>query len=303
MADANRINTRIAWLRKNRPNDPEIKQLQTRLDTLTPSAPPAGATPPASEAPPATSPPALGFDPKRVETRIAWLKKNRPNDPEIQKLQSKMQSAPAPSPDGTPAPVQGEPLQEVASDYAGDVAAGAGLGDVFDPKLDDRPSQGDLLAARDARQKELESYLARDIDSAYSKARENLEQEMFNRGIPAGSQQFTDRMRMLDDNFSRQRADIRAQALQFGGQEFERDFQAGETRRTNQLGEQVTVNQTNLGNVKGLTDIDLAYKTLAEQRRQANQSAALTRAQIARQGGSGGGSGPAQPVINSPFVG
>ncbi len=289
-------------MRKNRPNDPEIKQLQTRLGTLTPSAPPAGATPPASEAPPATSPPALGFDPKRVETRIAWLKKNRPNDPEIQKLQSKMQSAPAPSPEGAPAPVQGEPLQEVASDYAGDVAAQAGLGGAFSPKLTDRPLPPDLTEARRAQQQELESYLSRDIDSAYSKARESLEQEMFNRGIPVGSQQFTDRMRMLDDNFSRQRGDIRAQALQFGGQELERTFNMGETRRINELGEGVTMDDVNMGRVKGLTDIDIAYRTLAEQRRQANLQNQVANRSIAARGG-GGGSGPAQPVINSPFVG
>jgi hypothetical protein len=243
----------------------------------------------------------------RIQNRINFLKKNRPNDPEIKQLQKKLGSMPAdPSaPEAAPAPapeVPAEPLPKVAVDYASEIAADSGVKDAFTPTLTDRPLQPDLNQARLQQQQELESYLSRDIDSAYEKARKQQEQQLFNRGVPVGSEQYTDSMKMLDDNFSRQRGDIRSQALQFGGQETERTFGMGETRRTNELGEQVTANQTNMGNVGAFTDIDLAYKQLQEQKRQANQNASLTRAQIAKQGG-GGRASTSTPIVESPFVG
>lgn len=237
----------------------------------------------------------------RIQARIDFLKKNRPNDPEIKKLQSKLGSTPADP--AAPAPeVPAEPLPKASIDYASDIAADSGVNQAFKPELTDRPLQADLNQARLQQQQELETYLGRDIDSAYEKARKQQEQQLLNRGIPIGSEQYTDSMKMLDDNFSRQRGDIRAQALQFGGQELERTFGMGEDRRTNQLNEQVTANKTNMGNIGGFADIDLAYKQLQEQKRQANQNASLTRAQIAKQGG-GGRSSTSTPIVESPFVG
>lgn len=234
----------------------------------------------------------------RIQKRIDFLKKNRPNDPEIKKLQSKLGGMPA-APE-----VPAEPLPKVAVDYASDIAADSGANEAFKPTLTDRPLQSDLNQARTQQQQELESYLGRDVDAAYSKARQDFEQKMYNKGVAPGSPQWLDEMKSVDDNFSRQKGDIRAQALQFGGQEMERTFGMGETRRTNELGEQVTANQTNMGNVGAFTDIDLAYKQLQEQKRQANQSASLTRAQIAKQGGGGGGrSSTSTPIVESPFVG
>ena len=241
----------------------------------------------------------------RIQTRIDFLKKNRPNDPEIKKLQKKLVGAPSdPGTPAAPAPeVPADPLPKAAVDYASDIAADSGVNEAFAPTLTDRPLQPDLNAARLQQQQELETYLSRDIDSAYEKARKAEEQRLFNTGNPAGSEQYKDAMRMLDDNFARQKGDIRAQALQFGGQELDRTFGMGETRRTNELGEQVTTNQTNMGNVGAFTDIDLAYKQLQEQKRQANQNASLTRAQIAKQGGGGGRSSTSTPIVESPFVG
>lgn len=233
---------------------------------------------------------------QRIQNRIDFLKKNRPNDPEIKKLQQKLGSSPtapeAPAPD----------ISKTSENYASEIAADSGVTQPFKPELTDRPLQADLNAARLDQQQQLESYLGRDIDSAYEKARKRQEQQLFNRGIPVGSEQYADSMKMLDDNFARQRGDIRAQALQFGGQEMDRTFGMGETRRTNELGEQVTANQTNLGNIGAFTDIDLAYKQLAEQKRQANQANSIARQQLAKQGG-GGRASTSTPIVESPFVG
>lgn len=302
MADA-RIQARIDFLKKNRPGDPEIKQLQKKLA----SAPMADPGQPAASEQPAAPVDDGSAQTARQQERLAYLQKNRPGDPEIKELQKKLGNAPAATTPGAPAPeVPAEPLPKVAVDYASDIAADSGVNEAFKPELTDRPLQPDLNQARLQQQQELETYLSRDIDSAYEKARKQQEQQLFNKGIPLGSEQYTDSMKMLDDNFSRQKGDIRAQALQFGGQEIERTFGMGEDRRTNQLNEQVTTNKTNMGNVGAFTDIDLAYKQLAEQRRQANQNASLTRAQIAKQGGGGGGGGRSStstPIVESPFVG
>jgi hypothetical protein len=310
MADA-RIQARIDFLKKNRPNDPEIKQLQKKLAS-TPAAP-------------APEQPAAPVDDgsaqaARQQERIDYLQKNRPGDPEIKELQKKLGGGqqggdisgisgmgdPAATPPGTPAPeVPAEPLPKVAVDYASDIAADSGVNQAFTPELTDRPLDADLNQARLQQQQELETYLGRDIDSAYEKARKQQEQQLFNRGIPVGSEQYADSMKMLDDNFARQKGDIRAQSLQYGGQELERTFRLGEDRRAGELDEQLTTNKTNMGNVGSFADIDLAYKQLAEQRRQANQNASLTRAQLAKQGGGGGGGrvSTSTPIVESPFVG
>jgi hypothetical protein len=236
----------------------------------------------------------------RQQERLAFLKKNRPNDPEIKQLQKKIGATP-----GAPA-APPPPLQESATNYAADIAAQSGVNQAFTPTLTERPLQADLNQARLGQQQELEDYLGRDIDAAYEQARKQEEQRLFNKGVPMGSEQYKDGMKMLDDNFARQRGDIRAQALQFGGQEMDRTFGMGEARRAGELSEQTGINQTNLGNMGVMTDIDLAYKQLAEQRRQANQGnkiqqgqLGIQRQQLARQGRGGGGSAIAQ----SPFVG
>lgn len=70
--------------------------------------PPAAAPPPAAPSPGSGQPPsgqsrntAMARDPKpvenmaRVDNRIAWLKKNRPNDPEIKQLEARIRATPA----------------------------------------------------------------------------------------------------------------------------------------------------------------------------------------------------------------
>jgi hypothetical protein len=251
----------------------------------------------------------------RIQARIDFLKKNRPNDPEIKKLQSKLGGGqqgqtiggvggmgdPAATPAAPMTPAQ--PLPKVATDYASDIAASSGVNQAFDPNLSDRPLNDDLIQARLEQQQQLEDYLGRDIDSAYEKARKQQEQQLFNRGIPLGSEQYIDGMKMLDDNFARQRADIRAQALQFGGQEMQSTFQMGEEKRANQLNEQLAANQTNMGNIGAFSDIDLAYKNLQQQKKQANMQNSLAQQQLAKQGGGGGSSTTSAPIVQSPFVG
>lgn len=236
----------------------------------------------------------------RIQARIDFLKKNRPNDPEIAQLQSKLGAAP-----GAPAPAP--PIDQRANQYASDLAVNGGVTQPFNPTLDARPGSGDLIADRQRQEQDLQGYLGRDLDSEYAKAKQMMEQDLYNRGQPIdpNNQGYKDSLKLLDDNFSRQKADIRAQALQFGGQEMDRTFGQGEQRRANQLNEQTTAYNTNLGGVSALSDIDLAYKQLAQQKQAQKQNYRLGQGQLGLQRqalakrGSGGGGGA---VAQSPFV-
>jgi hypothetical protein len=102
--DADRINTRINFLRKTQPNSPEIAQLQTKL-----------AAQPAAKAPAGTP------DTARQAARLAWLQKNRPNDPQIKQLQASLGTQAPPS-GGTPPPDNSTP--NPANNPQPDVATG-----------------------------------------------------------------------------------------------------------------------------------------------------------------------------------
>lgn len=239
----------------------------------------------------------------RQQQRLAYLLKNRPNDPQVKQLQAAGVTVPTA---GTPGAQAAPPIDERANQYASDIAAG-GVSQPFNPTLDARPGSGDLIADRQRQEQDLQGYLGRDLDSEYAKAKQMMDQDLQNRGQPIDPKNpaYQESLKLLDDNFSRQRADIRAQALQFGGQEMDRTFGQGEQRRANQLNEQTTSYNTNLGGVSALSDIDLAYKQLAAQKKAQQQTYKLGQGQLGLQRqalAKRGGGGSSSAVAESPFV-
>ena len=82
----------------------------------------------------------VAFDPARATTRVRYLKRVRPNDPEIRKLEGKLKTsgyvAPGVTPAPTPAPTQEERVVTAGGDVFGwGTAYGA-------PKKDAAPAAG-----------------------------------------------------------------------------------------------------------------------------------------------------------------
>ncbi len=131
-------------------------------------------------------------------------------------------------------------------------------------------------------------------------------------------------MKVLDDDFARQRADVRSQALQFGGTEQERLFNENEQTRTNQYNEQAGTRNQRINEVNQWSGAGTGAQIpqfLPYQGTQVNYGSpneigsALTAARqnnrqlsIAQQaankagGGGGGGRAPTPAVASSPFV-
>ncbi len=210
--------------------------------------------------------------------------------------------------------------RELALSLAGE----GNLNQQFDPKLQDRIGSGDLINDRRRQEEELSQYLARDMDKNYDTKKQQLEQTLYNRGIALdpNNKQYQDHMREFEDTFARERGDIRAQALQFGGQEMDRTFGMNEQTRANQFNEQQGTRNQRIGEINQWAGAGTGaqipnftpYQGTSVNYGSPNQiGLGLTAAQqnarqlkIAQQAanrvGGGGGGGSSQTVATSPFV-
>jgi hypothetical protein len=146
-------------------------------------------------------------------------------------------------------------ISKSGRDIAQYLLENGGLNQQFDPQLTARVGTGDLLADRRAQEQELQGYLGRDLESDYAKRKAALDNEMYNKGIPPNPQnpEYKAQLQALNDDFARQRGDIRAQTLQFGGSEMERGFQMNEQRRANEFQEQLGTRGQRISDVSNLS--------------------------------------------------
>ncbi len=219
-------------------------------------------------------------------------------------------------------------ISSMGRDYAMSLAGSSGLDKAFDPTLDPRTSTGDLVADRKRQEGELSDYLSRDFATKKAQDRNDFETSLYNRGIPLDPQNeaYKRAETEFNDNWNSKEADVRAEALQFGGTEMDRSFSQGEQRRANQLSEQTQVRGQRLGEVgawAGLgtgvqgpnfgpaqgvdyslsspVEIDQALKAGRISAQQAKT--AMEAVRKAGSGGGGGGSGAGKTAIEtSPFV-
>jgi hypothetical protein len=104
--------------------------------------------------------------------------------------------------------------------------------------LINRQSSGDLLQDRQRIEEDIYGRLTRDVDSNEQRARQQAEQDLYNKGIefnPDPNSRYQQELKMVTDRFDRLRQDARSQAIQMGGQEWERSFNIGETTNANNL--------------------------------------------------------------------
>lgn len=149
----------------------------------------------------------------------------------------------------------GQGLSQAGLDMAFGALQGSGLGQAFNPQLADRTTTGDLNADRARIEDEVFGRLTRDLDQQYGNAMQAKEQELYNKGIPFSpdpNSRYQQELNAINRRFDDQRADARAQAVQLGGQEFERSFGIGEQLRANQFAEQAGMNNQNLSQIGAL---------------------------------------------------
>lgn len=216
-------------------------------------------------------------------------------------------------------------LSQMGRGMAESLIGQGGLGQAFNPNLDPRTSTGDFVADRRRQEQDLQNYLSRDFATNKAQEKNDIETALYSRGIPLDpmSDAYQRAMKSFDDKWARQEADVRAQALQFGGSELDRSFGMNEQRRANQFSEQQGTRQQQLGEVGAWSQFGQGAQLPQFQGFQgANYqigspveiNAALTAAQqnaqqlkmqkqaLNRQGGGGGGGAGQQPVEQSPFV-
>lgn len=200
---------------------------------------------------------------------------------------------------------------------AQNVLQGSNLGQAFNPQLAARTSSGDMLTDRARIENEVFGRLTRGMDEEKNRERSQLEQSLFNRGIPVGSQLFNQQMSEFDKRYDTRAADARAQAAELGGAEWGRSFGINEQLIANQLNQAQSVQNQNLQNVGALSQFGSGLQLPQFQGYQGTtysqpgavetwatiQGVKQNQQQINQQkrpAGGGGGTGqPAQP--QSPF--
>lgn len=200
-----------------------------------------------------------------------------------------------------------------ASDIAFNQLQNSGFNDPFSANLTDRTDTGNTVEDRKRMEDEVFGRLTRGQDEQKKKDQDQLAQDLQNRGIPVGSEQYNSQMKEFNNRYDTMNLDARAQATQMGGEEWQRQFGVQEQRRSDQLAEQQAqrnqrLNETGafqqMGN-QGLGNYNQLQQT-RNQTRQLNEAIRQSKRSGKGKGGGGGrkrgGSGgyTPSPFVNSP---
>ena len=168
---------------------------------------------------------------------------------------------------------------------AGDAALtnlqGAGLGTSFTPQLTDRTTTGNLEADRSRIEDAVFGTLTRDLDQNYENRRQQVEQTLRNKGIPFSADpksRYQQELGALNRQYDDARLTARQTATEMGGQEYQRNFDIGETLRSNQFAEQAGTRNQQLGEVNSLSGMGLPGVVGFEQLSDVDKQRALEKA-------------------------
>lgn len=169
---------------------------------------------------------------------------------------------------------------------------------------------GDFLAKRQEIEDQVFNRLTRDLDQNYGDRKAQLEQTLYNRGIPLDPEnpQYQKHMKAIDDQYNRAREEARQTAIATGGQELSRQFGLEQGTHQQQLSDVGFLQQQGTGfvnpnlpgyqapqyNLPSPTELDLAYKQLQMQQREHE----LAMQKLGR--GGGGGAAPAEQAPAGP---
>lgn len=249
-----------------------------------------------------------GGDPTRKQQRALNVLQNRANQ-----FAAANPNQPINTPATLPGIQQGNMnIAATGNEYAQNLLANGGFQNPFTYDLSPRIGQDNLNNFRQSAFDTQYGYLTRDLGQQEAQAGQDIGQSLTDRGITYSADpnsRYQQEMRDYTNRFDRARADARAQADQFAGQEMQRMFGINEQTRANQMNEQGGQWNQRLSDIAGFSNLGIpnvmGFEQLTDQDKALRKQWKIAQLQ---KGGSGGGGGggtaqPAGPNHSNPFTG
>lgn len=197
-----------------------------------------------------------------------------------------------------------------------------GFSGEFNPNLTARTSTGSLEGDRARIEEAVFGRLTKTTDRDFGREKEQMKQELFNRGIPLEEIESRPEMQALNERYDSIKEQARNNAIEVGGNEYSRNFGINEQMRANDYSQQLGGRQQNFGETASLsqygqgaqlpqfqayqgTNYDIANPTAINESLQnqdiARQNLGLQKKQVnAAIGQMGRGGGGGQPQQKKP---
>ncbi len=150
---------------------------------------------------------------------------------------------------------KGSNLTKTGQDLATSQLTTSGFGQSFNPTLAGRTSTGDLLADRARIEEAAFSRLMGTTSQDYAREKEQLQQTLYNRGIPLNEIANRPEMKDLEQRYKNKEESARLNATAIGGDEMSRSFGMNEQLIANQLSQSQGIRNQNLGEVGALQNL------------------------------------------------
>jgi hypothetical protein len=150
---------------------------------------------------------------------------------------------------------KGSNLTKTGQDLATSQLTTSGFGQTFNPTLAGRTSTGDLLADRARIEQDAFTRLMGTTRQDYAREKEQLQQTLYNRGIPLNEVANRPEMKDLEQRYQNKEESARLNATAIGGDEMSRSFGMNEQLIANQLSQSQGIRNQNLGEVGALQNL------------------------------------------------
>ena len=171
------------------------------------------------------------------------------------------------------------------------------------PETPGRIADGDLMALRDQAYNTQYNYLTSDLAQQEAQAGQDVQQQLADRGITYSNDpnsQYQQQMTDYTKRFDRARADARAQASQFAGQEAQSMFGMNEQQIANILSQGLDNRNQQMGELGAFSQLGqtgvFGYEQLQDTDLLRKQQKAMELAALNKMGGGGGSGGGSTSV-------
>ena len=127
-----------------------------------------------------------------------------------------------------------------------------GFSGEFTPNLTARTSTGSLEGDRARIEDAVFNRLTKTTDRDFGREKEQLKQELYNRGIPLDEIESRPEMQALNERYDGIKENARNNAIEIGGNEYSRDFGINEQMRANDYSQQFGARQQNFNEAERL---------------------------------------------------
>ncbi len=146
----------------------------------------------------------------RIQTRINYLTKRRPNDPEIAKLRKRLTALPQPQQPAAPGPTMDQQVGQTSADIINQMG---GFAETFDPSKFQMQYQPVYGETSDQAYNAIMSQFDIRNQKAFAQQKADLDQEAANKGWSPSGEQYQRRFRELQDAQNQARQEAQNQAL------------------------------------------------------------------------------------------